>query len=299
MVATVSLLVVDQIRAVGRDGAAEAFRWQRIGLPVACGRRLGGPRVTTRRERVCASLIRSTRLLPMPVLPRPYRRALIGPVAAVLLLAGCESLDDANRAVGRTDLVNDLATRLDRSGTLTYSADYQLPGGRTGAIAQAQRPARTAYVYPGGKLTVAADAIAQCATDRARPICTLTTPPQPDGRPALAAYADTGRHGLIAPPVVMNLLADAALDPAAEITQSDTTVAGRHATCVGVRNLAHAAAAKFDVCVTTEGVLGKFVGVVDGHSVDVALTGYRDGVDRDVFELPAGAGVTDRRAGAK
>ncbi|GAB3798877.1 hypothetical protein [Micromonospora zhanjiangensis] len=235
----------------------------------------------------------------MPVLSRPFRRALAGPSVAVLLLAGCDSLDDANRAAGgRTDLVNDLASQLDRAATLTWSAEYQLPGGRTGTIAQAQRPARSAYVYPGGKLTVAPDAIAECETG-GRPTCTLSAPARSDGRPALTTYAGVGRHGLIAPPVVIGLLNDAALDPTAEITQTDTTVAGRHATCVRVRNLTHAAASSFDVCLTGDGVLGKFVGVVDGNPVDLSLTGYRVGVDAEVFTLPAGAGVTDRRTGAR
>ncbi|WBB64963.1 hypothetical protein [Micromonospora sp. WMMD812] len=219
-------------------------------------------------------------------------RMLAVSVIASLTVTGCQALDDAGRAIGRADLVNDLATRLDRALELTYSADYQLPGGETAAITQAQDPARSAYRYPGGTLTVTADATTRCDATGARTMCTLAPPPVAGSKPSVTLFAEAKRHGLITPPIVVGMLTTAALDPAAVIDLSDTTLAGHHATCVDVEQ----ATGDFSACVTTEGVLGSFTGQVDGKAMDLALSRYSETVDGAAFELPPGAGVVDRRS---
>ncbi|WP_229399745.1 hypothetical protein [Micromonospora okii] len=219
-------------------------------------------------------------------------RALALAVIASLSVTGCQALDDAGRAIGRSELVNDLAARLDRALELTYSADYQLPGGRTASIVQAQDPDRSAYTWPGGRLTVTTEATARCETGAAKTVCTLLAPPPPNARPSVELFTAAKRRGLVTPPVVVGLLTEAALDPDAEIRQSDTTVAGRLATCVEVRR----AGDDFTACVTNEGVLGSFTGELDGTPTELALSRYADTVDGASFELPAGAGVVDRRS---
>ncbi|MEE6263361.1 hypothetical protein [Plantactinospora sonchi] len=222
-------------------------------------------------------------------------RVLTGAIITALTISGCQTLDDAGRVIGRADLVNDLAARLDRSNELTYSADYQLPGGRTASISQSQDPLRAAYVYPGGKLTVTADATMECDTGGKKPTCTLTAPPAPNSKPAVTVYSEMNKRGLVTPPVVVGLLTAAALDPEAVIKQNDTTVAGRHATCVRVQGLSDAAASAFDACITSEGTLGSFTGTVDGADLEVTMSRYREAVETGVFEMPVGAGVVDRR----
>ena len=226
-------------------------------------------------------------------------RVLTGSIVAVLLATGCETLDDAGRVIGRAALVNDLAARLDRSADLSYSADYQLPGGRSASIVQAQQPERTAYTYPGGQLTVTTGAIIDCDTSTAPAICTRYPPPSPNARPATALFSRANANGLVTPPVVVGLLTAAALDAEAVIEQSDTTIAGRHATCVQVKQVSNAPAADFDACITTDGVLGSFTGVVDGSPIEIAMSRYRDSVDSDAFELPSGAKLVDRRPDAQ
>ncbi|MEH0970804.1 hypothetical protein V6U77_06655 [Micromonospora sp. CPCC 205546] len=218
-------------------------------------------------------------------------RMLAVSVIASLTVTGCQTLDDAGRAIGRADLVNDLAVRLDRALELTYSADYQLPGGQTATVAQAQDPVRSAYTWPGGKLTVTPEATARCETAAGRATCTLEAPPAPNAKPTVTMFAEAKQRGLITPPVVVGLLTTAALDPEAVIDQSDTTLAGHHATCVDVEQ----SAGDFTACVTTEGVLGSFTGQVDGRQVELALSRYRETVDGTVFDLPPDAGVVDRR----
>jgi hypothetical protein len=225
------------------------------------------------------------------------RARLIPLVLVVATLPGCQSIEDAGQVMDRADLVNDLASRLDGSGELTYSAEYQLPEGRTAMIAQAQSPLRSAYVYPDGKLTVTDDATADCRRAGGTTTCTLTAAPSPNNEPAVAAFRDAGAHGLIAPTVVISLLTTAALDAGATIGQSDTTIAGRPATCVTVRGLRDTHTSAFDACITTDGVLGSFSGVVDGSEVDIAMTRFREEADPALFTLPADAKIVDKRPG--
>ncbi|MFD6680958.1 hypothetical protein [Micromonospora parva] len=220
-------------------------------------------------------------------------RMLAVSVIASLTVTGCQTFEDAGVAMGRSELVNDLAARLDRALELTYSATYQLPGGQRAAIVQAQDPTRSTYTYPGGQLTVTPDAITRCTTTGARPECTLVAPPTPGSKPTVTLFGEANRQGLVTPPVVVGLLTAAALDPQAVIKQSDTTVAGHHAACVAVES----SSGDFTACVTTEGVLGSFTGPVDGKPVELALSDYSATVDEAAFEPPAGAGVVDRRPG--
>ncbi|WP_232534016.1 hypothetical protein [Plantactinospora sp. KBS50] len=146
-------------------------------------------------------------------------------------------------------------------------------------------------------ITISTDSVARCVTAGPRPSCVLEPPPQPV-EPAPATTVEAASHaGLVTPPVVIALLTATALDPAAVVEQRDTTVAGRHASCVAVRNLGDAPASAFDACVTSDGALGSFTGVVDGRSMETALSSYREGVDGAAFELPSGAAVQDRRHG--
>jgi hypothetical protein len=214
-------------------------------------------------------------------------------MAGLLAAAGCGSLAEAQPVIGGDDLVNELSGRLSAAEQLTYLADYQLPGGRAASIARAQRPPRAAYTYPGGKLVITAQATAECRGDS----CRLTGPPAPSANPGAALFTDPGEHGLVPPSVVVALLTAAALD--AVIEQHDTTVAGEHATCVGVRAVENAPASTFDACVTTAGLLGSFSGVVNGSRVEFAMTRYQDTVSPAAFDLPPDAKISDRRPGAK
>lgn len=218
-------------------------------------------------------------------------RVLAASVIASLTVTGCQTLDDAGVALGRADLVNDLAARMDRALEQTWAAEYQLPGGRTASIAQTREPLRSSYTWPEGKITVTQEAVTRCATTAGRTSCTVSPPVLTGGRPSVIVYTEARRHGLVTPPAVIRLLTDAALDPEAIIEQSDTTLAGRHATCVDVTH----AGERFAACVTTEGVLGSFTGTLDGKPAEIALSRYTDTVEPTSFDVPAGAGVVDER----
>lgn len=236
--------------------------------------------------------------VPMRAPGKLARRMTAATAAATLLLTGgCQSIADAGQTIQPADLVNELASRLNGASALTYSADYQLVGGASARIVQAQDPQRTAYDYPGGKLIVTTDATTECDIGATRPVCTLTTGPSPSTQPEPELFTDANDGGLITPAVVISLLTATALDPAAVVAQNDTTIAGRHATCVQVSQVQGAAASRFDACVTTEGALGSFAGVVDGQAVEIAISRYSDTADETAFELPEGARSVDRRPG--
>jgi hypothetical protein len=238
---------------------------------------------------------------------------------AVPLAAGCTDVGDPASAQGlsRNDLVADLAEQLAGSAALTYAATYQLAGGATATIAQAQHPLRAAYRYPGGAVLVTSDATTRCA----KQTCTMTAPATPA---AAGTFADARKAGLITPAAVVDLLNQARTDPDVTIDQHDTTVAGRHATCVKLTNVdvdgpsatrpsastpsastpstptpspsaSRVPAGTFSTCVTSDGMVGSFTGAPQGTPIDVALTNYNDQVTGDAFDPPPAAKLVDHR----
>jgi hypothetical protein len=217
--------------------------------------------------------------------------ALSAPTAAW----GCGTIGEAQQVIDRARLVNDLAARLDHASQLTYTAEYQLPGGASATIAQAQHPLRTAYTYPNGKLVVTPEATTDCRSEASATTCTLTPPESPSPDPAIALLDTVGSAGVVAPTLVVGLLTAAALDNNAVISQHDTTIAGEHATCVDVSGVDNAAASNFTACITAEGLLGSFKGTVQGVSVEISITRLSDIVGADAFDMPASAKTVDKR----
>jgi len=204
-------------------------------------------------------------------------------------LAGCGDLEQASASGStRDDLAGDLATQLRGSATLTYSATYQLAGGATATISQDQSPARSAYVYPGGKVIVTPEATTRCVQAGKKVTCTMTAP-------TTGAFSGAGKFGMALPETVLGLLNTAALDEEKTIRQHDTTIAGHHATCVEMTGVDNAGPDGFTVCVTSEGALGSFKGTLNGSAVDVAMTHYSDKIDADAFEPPPAAILVDQR----
>ncbi len=230
--------------------------------------------------------------------PTGVRRAIVAALASFGLLgtAGCGTIDDAQQVVNRADLVNDLANRLDSGGELTFLAKYQLASGKTATIAQAQRPKRSAYEFPGGKTVFSNMSTAVCETAASgRTVCTLTPPSLSTSGPPAGSLDGAKAAGLIHPTVVIGLLTAASLDSDAVINQADTTIAGEHATCVEVSNVDGAAASKFTACITADGALGSFSGDLDGQQIEVSLINYTESAPATAFDLPVDAEIVDRR----
>ena len=237
----------------------------------------------------------------------PSQRVPAAGVLAVLVLiagvTGCSDLESAAAAQSgaRTTLAAELAAQLSDSADLTYTAEYRLSGGATATVAQTRRPARRAYAYPGGTVLSTAESTTSCripAARRARPVCTRSAPLPPAGVEPATVFAAATRAGMVPPGAVLSLLNTAALDTDVRSDRHDTTIAGHHATCVSFAEVAEPAPlAGFSACVTNEGVLGTFTGVVDGNPVDVVLTSYSTEVAESAFATPPNAKVTDRRKG--
>ena len=221
------------------------------------------------------------------------RTVVLATLASLGLLAGfatgCGTINDTKQVLNRADLVNDLASRLDNASELTYLAKYQLANGATATITQAQGPRRTAYVYPGGRVVLDNKSTAQCRKAPSGTTCTLTDPLLTSSALPAGLLDAANADGLVAPTLVMGMLTTAALDDNASIEQSDTTIAGQHATCVDVQQAENVSS--FKACITTDGVLGSFSGLVSGRAVELSLVDYTATVPVDAFDLPAGAKI--------
>jgi hypothetical protein len=242
-------------------------------------------------------------------------RATTAALLALVVLAGCTTTGDPPPSVDGAGLATDLAGRLARSGGLTFTAVYVLPGS-TVTVSQAQHPGRAAYAYAQGELLLTPSLAADCriSSPSSHPsgfvatpqtlsgsgvVCTLTPPPSsaPETDPVSALLAQT-KSGLIAPSTVEGLLTAAAVGKHATVTQHDTTIAGENATCVDVSGVSNAAASQFTTCITAGGLLASFQGTVDSTEVDVSLDRYDSQVAGDAFEVPIGATVHDKRPGS-
>jgi hypothetical protein len=208
--------------------------------------------------------------------------------------AGCSDLDDPGQGLTRNDLVADLAAQMTAAADLTYEASYQLSGGGKATVAQTKKPARTAYVFPGGKITVTADATTECHVAKTT-TCTMTAPLTAASPSPATVFDGAGETGLVTPATVLALLNAAVLDNDVEVDQHDTTIAGRHATCVQLAGVDDAAARDFTTCITNEGVLGSFSGILNQTRMDVAMTHYSEQVEEATFALPQSAKLVDRR----
>ncbi|MEV6637586.1 hypothetical protein AB0M54_43335 [Actinoplanes sp. NPDC051470] len=215
------------------------------------------------------------------------RRALPALLAGWLLLTGCGDLPAASaQGLAGNDLVGAMVTQLTASAGLTYTAGYHLAGGTTATFTQAQKPLRQGYDYPGGRLVVSSSEVTDCR-GASRPACTLTSPPATGSLPpALSAVQSTG---LVPPPVVIKLLNTAALDQNVTIAPRDTTIAGHHATCLDLTGIDNAAARDLGVCVTNDGVLGSFKGMIAGRQADMTMTEYDPTARYTAFTPPPGA----------
>jgi hypothetical protein len=233
-----------------------------------------------RRNLVCVGLRAWTKVSGVPSALRLTLTGLL--ITALLGTAGCGGTGEANAAgLARGDLVSAMAAQLSAGSALSYTATYQLTGGDTATISRAQRPARTAFVYPGGRLIVTTTATISCRGNS----CTQT-PPDPT--------AAAGLTSLVTPEAVLDMLNTAALDPTVQAEQHDTTIAGRHATCLDLRNINGLPASDFTVCVTNEGALASFAATLNGTPVDLALTSFSDRVTSAAFALPPSAKVTTK-----
>jgi hypothetical protein len=230
----------------------------------------------------------------VPATPRfrsPGRPLLGLLTVAVLATAGCSGLDQASAAgVDEQDLVAEVAAQMAGEAKLAYTASYRLTDGEIGRVARTTTPERVAYTYPGGRLIRTPEAVTRCAPTGAEVACTATDPGPDPATNALPAGT-----GLVTPDDVRTMLDAAAIDPDVTVTQRDTTLAGRHASCLRVSGAQQSEAPEFEACVTVEGALARFAGTIDGKPAEVVLTDYAATPRERDFTLPPGATLTDHR----
>jgi hypothetical protein len=231
--------------------------------------------------------MRSARLARGPAL-------LAAATSMAALLAGCGPVSGAHQVIDRSHLVNQLASRLDRASTQTYTADYDLGDGAHGTVAQAQKPVRASYSYADGKIVTTLEATIDCRAADDKLTCTVTPPQRPTSDTTVVFNA-MGEHGLVPPQVVIGLLTAASFAPKAQIRTSSRTIAGENASCVDVHSIPDASATDFAACITDSGVLGSFDGVLEDLPRKNTLVRYSRVVADDAFDAPEGAVTVDER----
>ncbi|GHJ45999.1 hypothetical protein Cs7R123_33410 [Catellatospora sp. TT07R-123] len=214
--------------------------------------------------------------------------------ASLLLTAGCQVMPDGGAPMDRSRLIADMTAQVHRANEHGYHAEYLLSGGVRGDISQHVRPTQASYAYPGGRLMAAADGLTSCVTAVRPARCQVRPVPKP-GPLGLAPYNELVKHGLVSGPVLAELLGTVEVQSQATVEAHDTTVAGQQATCLEVSGLIETNAAGFTVCVTSDGVLASFNGVLDGVEIDQALLRLSPAAPDDVFAVPSGAKVVDHR----
>ena len=212
-------------------------------------------------------------------------------LAVLLSTAGCTGLDEANAAgISPNDLVSEITAQLARGSELTYTATYHLTGGTTATVTQAQHPTRRAYAFPGGRLIETRTGTIRCTGSTPALSCTHIDPIPATGLPL------TGTS-LVTPDAVLAILNTASLDQQVTTTQRDTTITGRHATCLDLQHVDGTPAAEFSLCVTNDGALGSFTATLDGKRVDQTMTAYAEKAPPAAFTVPATAKLTNHRTG--
>jgi hypothetical protein len=122
--------------------------------------------------------------------------------------------------------------------------------------------------------------------------CTLTAPPVLNDQPDTAAIFRTSGYRFVSSEQLMSLLTNASLHRAT-VRGHSATVAGKPAYCATASGGSEPG---FTGCLTAGGALARFTGTVDGHRVDVELTGVTAGQPAAAsFETPVGAVVVDHR----
>ncbi len=226
------------------------------------------------------------------VMPRPLRLAVL--FAFTLAVAGCGLFDDAVSSAERARLIDDMASQLERGNGVSYVAYYQLAGGVRATVAHHAEPSRTVMTFPGGLILQDATGQTQCETTLHPVKCQVRTL-TPAAAGLADSYAEATKRGLIAGPVVRDLLRLAWEQPSAVLEPLDATIVGHPASCLKVSGLTGAPASSFTACVTSDGVLASFTGDLNGLLVDQALVRVGGKPPDETFALPEGAKIQDLR----
>jgi hypothetical protein len=201
-------------------------------------------------------------------------------VAAVAGTAACTDLDQASAAgVADEDLISETADRVAAADGQSWTATYRLSGGEVARVTRAQQPSRIAYTFPSGIVIVGPDTVTRCTRATEKVNCT-------DGDRRDGEEGPPASTGLVAPAAILDMLESAAIDPDLAVTPRETTIAGRHASCLELAGVDQSAAPDFEVCVTVEGTVAAFTGTVAGAPVEMTLTEYSTDINDADFTLP-------------
>jgi hypothetical protein len=217
---------------------------------------------------------------------------------------GCGVVGKVKQAVDNVSAISDLADRLGRSGTLTFTADYKTDDGKTTTVVQ--QPPKAAYLGAENRFILTADTLYTCAGKAGTKVVCHKSPVQTgelsDSDRAAYLSAVAG-GGFVSAQLALALMTAAAIVPGVKIAESTATIAGQKSDCLDVTGIPRdsdpnaVTAKEFHVCVSENGLLTRFKGVgTDDKALGVELTKYSEKVDPQAFVPPKGAQIIEGTA---
>jgi hypothetical protein len=239
----------------------------------------------------------------MPGMSIPRSKLLAAAAAAVLVVGslGCGAIRSVKNIADNASTLGDLSDKLNNAEKLTFQAEYKLDDGSK--VTVAQQPPNSAAVGESGRYLATADAYVFCGTESGKTSC-QRTPREAGDTSGDAAVVGVGT-GFVSGSLALAVLTAAILVPSAKVDKKREKIAGQQSTCATVSNLESAQQDEpanqrlhdFTVCITDAGILARFSGTgADGTKQGVELTRYSTDVDASLFQVPAGATVTDTGA---
>jgi hypothetical protein len=215
--------------------------------------------------------------------------------ALVLAVTGCDT-KTVNKIASNASVIEDYANKLQAGQTAVYQARYANSDGST-VIVQ-QRPPESVFVSATGPWIFDGTTSYLCDNSTGTMTCTKTVYSGSADINAAFSASVLAAGGFLAAGTAIVLITRAALDPGAQVTRSDQTIAGQHSSCVAVTGLTASPGSddpvSFTVCITDSGVLARYSGTdANGTTQGTELTAYTVTVDPTLFEPPPGAQIID------
>jgi hypothetical protein len=214
-------------------------------------------------------------------------------IIATAMMLGCGAFGQMRQSADNISAIGEVASKLQDSDQLTYTADYQLGDGTPATVTQ--QPPNAAIVSRSGRFVATPRTVLVCGAQNSCQSA-LNRTGEFDLTNADLVPSAVGAE-LVPVPTVLAMLSSGAINSDAKVVRTTRKIGGQPSTCLkisGIRNEDHPGRHAFTVCVTRDGVLSAFAGDVDrGRAAHLELTGYRTTVDPQSFGPPPGSQVSN------
>src|SRR5262249_48596487 len=142
------------------------------------------------------------------------------------------------QTVDNVSAITDLADRLGKSASLTFTADYRTDDGKTTTVVQ--QPPKAAYLGTEGRFILTDNTLYTCTRKVGAKMVCQKSPAQTDqlSESDQAAYLSAvAGGGFVNAPMALALMTAAAVVPGVKITQTTATIASQKSDCLDVTGI--------------------------------------------------------------